>query len=262
MAFWLKKAVSFWLMPLPVCLVLIVTGLWLLLVRRRPRPGRGLLIGGVLLLLLFSNGLVSTWLLRPLESQYPAIPELASGAAPPAALARCRYVVVLGGGHSDTDKLPATGKLSPFARARLLEGLRLLRVLPEARLIVSGGADGSHPSHAAVLAQAAMALGVSSDRIIKLEATRDTGDEAQTVRRLIGDAPVALVTSAWHLPRATGLFQQAGVDALPCPADFLAVPSGEWSWRDLLCDANSLNSSTYAVHEYLGRLWVWLRGKA
>jgi uncharacterized SAM-binding protein YcdF (DUF218 family) len=73
---------------------------------------------------------------------------------------------------------------------------------------------------------------------------------------------VALVTSAWHLPRAAALFRQAGVDALPCPADFLAKPDGRWHVDALLCEPDSLSRSTYAIHEYIGRLWIWLRGKA
>jgi uncharacterized SAM-binding protein YcdF (DUF218 family) len=260
-AFWLKKALSYCLMPLPDCLALMIAGLWLL---RRPRHqnlGRKLLATGVLALLLLSNNLVSTWLLRPLEGRYPALPELTADAPPPAALLRCRYVVVLGGGHGDVDDLPATGKLSAPALGRIVEGTRLLRVLPGARLVVSGGPTGNHPSHAAVLARAAETLGVAPDRIVKLETPKDTEDEAQAVRLLIGDAPAALVTSAWHMPRAAALFRKAGVDILPAPTDFLTKPVPGWHASDLLCEPESLDRSTLAVREYLGRLWVGLRGK-
>jgi uncharacterized SAM-binding protein YcdF (DUF218 family) len=259
-AFWLKKAVSFWLMPLPVCLVLMLAGLWLLFARRRQNPGRGLLAAGVLLLLLLSNSRVSMALVGPLESLYPAIPEFTS--QPPApALARCRYVVVLGGGHGDMESLPAASKLSSSALARIVEGVRLLRHLPEARLVVSGPGTDNFPTHASVLTQAAVSLGVSPDRIVRIETAHDTEEEAQAVRQLIGDAPVALVTSAWHMPRAAALFRKAGVDVLPAPTDFLAKPVPGWHASDLLCDPGSLDISTRAEREYLGRLWAWLRGK-
>ncbi len=262
MLFWLKKAVSFCLMPLTICLGLMLAGLWLMRSRRRQNLGRGLVIAGVLLLLLFSNNLVSTWLIRPLEAHYPPQPEFTPGAPLPPALARCRYVVVLGGGHGDDASLPATGQLSPFALARIVEGVRLLRLLPEARLIVTGPASGNHPTHASVLAAAAVALGAPAERIVKIETARDTEEESQAVRQLIGDAPVALVTSAWHLPRAAALFRHAGVDALPCPADFLAKPVPGWHGSDLICEPEALARSTYAVREHIGRLWIWLRGKA
>ena len=48
MFFWLKKSVSFWLMPLPFCLTLLVMGL-VLLWTRRARLGRGLLVTATLL---------------------------------------------------------------------------------------------------------------------------------------------------------------------------------------------------------------------
>ncbi len=263
MLFWLKKGVSFWLMPLSVCLVLMCTGLWCLRSERRARLGRGLSIAGVLLLLVFSHNRVSYWLVRSLETSYAAIPELRIGEPVPTALGRCRYVVVLGGGHGDVAGLSATNRLSPNALARLVEGVRLLRALPpEAKLIVSGPAVGRNPSHAAVLAQAARALGVAPERMLEIETARDTEDEAYAVRTLVGDVPVALVTSAWHLPRAAALFRKAGVDALPCPTDFLAKPNPEWRWNDVLFDSGSLDKSTLAVRERIGRLWTWLRGKS
>lgn len=259
MLFWLKKAVSFFLMPLPVCVILILAGLWLMRSRRREKSGRRLLASGILLLLLCSNNLVSTWLIHPLESRYPAIPELTPGAPPPPALARCRYVVVLGGGSSDADNLPATAKLSSSALARIVEGVRLLQALPGARLVVSGPGTENRPTHAAVLARAAVTLGVAPERIIKIETARDTEDESQAVRQLIGDAPVALVTSAWHMPRAAALFRQAGVDALPCPADYIARGDGKFRWLALRFDTESLERSTLAVHEWIGICWLRLR---
>jgi uncharacterized SAM-binding protein YcdF (DUF218 family) len=266
MLFWLKKAVSFWLMPLPFCLGLMAVGLWLVL-RSAGQPatrsrwlGRSLLGAGAMLLLLFGNPMFSQWLVRPLEAHYPAIPEIAPEAVP-TALARCRYVVVLGGGHTNSAKLPATSQLSPHSLGRLAEGVRLLRLLPDARLIVSGPGTEGQPTHASVLAQAAIALGVDPGRISKIEQARDTEEEGQAVRGLTGDAPVALVTSAWHLPRAIALFRDAGVDVLPCPSDYLSKPTADWSLADLLWDSTSLDTSTWAVRERIGALWLRLRGK-
>jgi len=259
--FWLKKFVSFWLMPLPLCLTLLILGLVFLLLTRRTRLGRGLLITGVVLLGLFSNKLVSTWLVHPIEATYAPIPEIVAGTAIPAELARCRYVVVLGSGHHQATGVSANNQLSDSALARIVEGVRLLRVLPEARLIVLGPADKAHPTHASVLERAALDLGVSPDRIIRIETARDTEDEANAVRRLIGDAPAALVTTAWHLPRSAALFSGAGVDVLPCPTNYTAPPVGGLNWREFDWDVAALERSTVAVRERLGYAWVWLRRK-
>ena len=259
--FWAKKLLTFWVLPVPLCLTLLITGVILTCFTRRVRLGRGLLIAGTLLLLLLSNKVVSTWLVRPLEARYPAVPELSGNAGPSAELAACEYVVVLGGGHSDTPGLSALSQLSPSARGRLIEGVRLLRALPSARLITSGPAVGHNPSHAAVLARAAASLGVETHRVLLIENARDTEDEAAAVRRLAGTAPVALVTSAWHMPRAAALFRKTGVTILPCPADFTARINQDFRAVDLTWDTASLERSTWAVRERIGYLWVWLRGK-
>jgi uncharacterized SAM-binding protein YcdF (DUF218 family) len=259
--FWLKKFVSFWLMPLPLCLTLLVLGVLLLHSSRRPNRGRALITLATLLLLLFSNKAVSTWLIRPLESVYPAIPEFVSGEPLPSPLATCRYIVVLGGGHGDTLGLSAANKLSTSSRGRLMEGLRLLRALPETKLITTGGGEPGRPSHAEVLAQAAIALGFDSARITRLEMPRDTEEEAQEVKRVVGDQPFALVTSAWHMKRAAALMRHAGLHPVPCPADYTVRPSEVFRATDLSWDSDSLGRSTWAIYERIGYAWSWLRDK-
>ena len=260
--FWLKKFVSFWLMPLPVCLTLLVVGVAFLCWTRRARLGRGLLVAGTVLLMLFSNKFVSTALVRPLEARYPAIPELPEGEPLPPALAACRFVVVLGSGNGNAPGLSATNQMSVSALARITEAVRLLRVLPGARLIVSGPADSAErPSHAVMLARAAESLGIDRRRATLIEDGRDTEDESLAVKRLVGDAPFALVTSAWHLPRTMALFRHAGLAPLPCPADFTARGGDTVQWNDFLWDVGSLDRSTWAVRERIGYLWIWLRGR-
>ncbi|ACB75836.1 YdcF family protein [Opitutus terrae] len=261
--FLLKKFVSFWLMPVPLSLTLLLVGLWLLSARRRPRLGRWLILGALAFLLLASNRAVSLWLIRPLETTYPAIPEFAPATALPPNLAGCQAVVVLGGGHSDSPTLSAVNQLSESAQGRLLEAYRILRALPpEARLIVCGRGGPNRPSHASVLAQAATSLGVSPHRIVRLDTPRDTEDEAAQLRELLGrDTPFALVTSAWHLPRATALMRGAGLRPVPCPANFAGKPGAPFEWLDLLCGLDGLDRSTKAIRERLGYVWSALRRK-
>lgn len=259
--FWVKKFISFWLMPLPFCLTLLVVGTCYLASPRLNRLGRRLIGMGTLLLLLFGDKFVSTALVQPLERRYPAVPEYAVGAPLPRRLADCRYIVVLGGGHGNVASLSATNKLSSSGLARLVEAVRLARLLPQARLVMSGPAEAGFPSHAAVLAQAAVSLGIDRRRIVLIENAHDTEDESRAAAAIVGSAPTALVTSAWHMRRAAGLFRHAGVAVLPCPADYLARPSGRFWWGDLTWDAESLTRSSCAVSENIGYLWVWLRGK-
>ena len=259
--FLLKKSLSVWLMPLPFCLTLLVLGLWLVWSSKRINLGRFLLTCGVTLLLLLCNRYVSTWLIRPLEWTYAPIAEMRPGSPLPAELAQCRAVVVLGGGHGDNRQLPALAKLSSASRARLTEGLRLVRALPEARLVVTGGGQPGEPSHAAVQGEAAVALGFPSERLVRVETPRDTEEEAEQLSRLLHDEPFALVTSASHMRRAMALMRSRGLRPVPCPCDYTARSGGRVKWTDFLWDTESLGRSTWAVYERLGFVWAEARGK-
>ncbi|HEY0945371.1 MAG TPA: YdcF family protein, partial [Opitutaceae bacterium] len=125
-----------------------------------------------------------------------------------------------------------------------------------------GPAREGFPSHAAVLKQAAVALGVPADNVVEQAEVHDTVDEIRALRARAGDTPVALVTSAWHMPRAVALARRAGLRVIPCPADFAARPQPQPSWTDYMWDLSGLDRTTKAVHEYLGLWWARLRGQA
>ncbi len=261
--FWLKKALTYLLMPLQFSLLLMLTGILLLWIGRRPRWGKILVTTGAVLLLVLSHKQVGLALLQPLESQYAAIPEITSGEAIPARLAGCRFIMVLGGGHSTTPGLPATHRLSSAAASRLAEGVRLAHLLPEAQLVLCGpGLSAGDESHAAVLAQAARALGIAPERLHLITRPRDTEGEIAALSRLAEGAPVALVTSAWHMPRTMAYARRAGLNALACPADFGARPNERFRWNDWNFDLTGLERSTKGIYERLGLAWARLRGKA
>ena len=265
MFFWPKKIIALLVLPLHFALFAGTAGLVLLHLRRRERLARVLLTAAIGALLLFSNKGVSTLLLRPLENRHAAIPEIpgaSSAAALPPALAGVRHLIVLGGGHGESPALSRVNQLSASALSRLAEAIRIFPHLPpDARFIVSGHAGEKNISHAQVLAEAAISLGIPAHRIHRLDTPRDTHDEILALRAFAGDAPVAIVTSAWHMPRALKLCAGAGVRAVPCPADFLLKPGADRGLALLQCDLGSLERSTKAIREYLGLAWSFLRGQ-
>lgn len=267
--FELKKIIGFLLMPLPLGLGCITLGIALGALRRRPR-GVLILLAGWAVLALASNRGVSARLTASLETVYPPAPVSSVPMTDwPDALREAGFVAVLGGGHGDAAGLSAGQRLSSSARARLTEGVRVALALPDAWLVVSGPRDSLDedeailpPTHARVLADAAAELGFPRARIVEIDSARDTADEAQALRRLAGDEPVALVTSAWHLPRAMRLAESAGLRAFPCPADYLGGRDARispYAW--VTWDAESLANSTRAWREYLGRIWAALVSK-
>jgi uncharacterized SAM-binding protein YcdF (DUF218 family) len=140
--------------------------------------------------------------------------------------------------------------------------VRILRALPEAKLVVTGPAARGQPSHADVQAEAAISLGVAPERIVRIELPRDTEEEAEELSRMLGrEEPFALVTSAWHLRRAMALMRNRGLLPVPCPCDYTSRPQENLSWRDFMWDTESLGRSTWAVYERLGFMWAMSRGK-
>ena len=220
-----------------------------------------MLISALALLLLLSNKYVSRALLRPLETRYPAIPEFIAGQPVPPQIAACEFVYIFGGGNGFSPGMAATNLLSSNALARTVEAVRILRVLPQAKLVVSGPSTAERMSHAIVLGRAAQTLGVEPSRIILVDDAHDTEDEANAIKRIAGDAPVALVTSAWHMPRTMALSRSAGVNGVACPSDYRSHVDDAFQLDDLLWEVEALSRSSLAIRERIGYLWISLRGK-
>ncbi len=261
MLFWLKKTIADCLMPLPLSIVAIAAGLLLIRYTKWKRVGRLSLCFAAVVLLIFSNKFVAKSLVRSLETRYPAIPEFTANTPPPPQITSCRYVVILGGGTGTSPGLAASNQLSGSSLARFVEALRIWRALPDAKLIVTGGGLEEEVRTAHYLARAAQAFGVPADRVLVIDHARDTEEESRAVRALVPEGRVALVTSAWHMPRAYALFRGAGLDTVACPADFSTHLDAGFRLNDYTWTFWALGGSERGLRERLGHLWIRLRGK-
>ena len=234
MLFWLKKALTAPFLPLYFALFTGLLGSALLWTKRQ-KTGRALVTAAALSLAIFANKGVALLLIAPLESKYAAIPEARVATNLPAQVTACHTIVVLGGGHSNTTNLSRVNQLSSASLSRLTEAVRLAHLLPGAN---------------------------APERIVRMDDTRDTEDEALELVRHLGHEPFLLVTSAWHLPRAMALCEKAGLHPIPVPADFMARPGADTGWQLFAWDLGALERSTMAIHERLGLFWVRLHGGA
>jgi uncharacterized SAM-binding protein YcdF (DUF218 family) len=247
----LKLALGAWLLPLPLGLILVCLGLLLRLTVRR-RSSQVLIAAGVTIALAATLGPVADALLQPLEARYPAV--LDASILRPAP----QYVAVLGSGYRPRGGLPVTAALDAVGIVRLTEGMRLLRQLPQAQLIVSGGPLRNEPPIARGYALAAAALGVPAASVIVSDSPRDTGEEIRALRARLGDATVLLVTSAAHMPRAMALARREGLHAIAAPTGNLTRGGPADFWLPLP-SGTSLRKSETALHEYEGLLALELR---
>jgi uncharacterized SAM-binding protein YcdF (DUF218 family) len=235
-------------MPFPLLLGLLMLG-WILLAIGRRRLGRGVVVGALVCLLLASWRPVADAVLAPLENRHPPLVD-ASGMEGVAA------VVVLGGGWWPDARWPISAQLEESSTVRLFEGVRLLRLLPDARLVVSGASRGGDVAPVALgYAEAARALGVPQERILVLDTPVDTVGEAFAVRDALGTGPrFVLVTSASHMPRAVKHFERAGLAPVPAPTHFLTGRGGPERFGYWVPAAEHLRKTERAIYEYLGLL--------
>ena len=280
MLFTLKKFVSWFLEPANVCLLLLAPGIVLLWTKRYQRTGRLLLTAGLAVLGVFSNGAVARALALSLETRYSPLgsadqrigwsdPQKIAAEANgtrkgllPGGHPEIRHIVVLGGGGADTPGFSATNKLGHSAGLdRLVEGVRMAREYPTAKLILSGAGEPGELSNAQLYQNAAVALGIDPSRITRCDTPRDTMDEAKQIRVLVRTDPFFLVTSAVHLPRAVALFRRLSANPIPTPADYLERPIKPWRFEEQLWRAGALETSSAVVHEYVGMVWGRVRGR-
>lgn len=128
-------------------------------------------------------------------------------------------------------------------------------------LIVTGGPGFQPPETlAGQMAQAATAWGVPASQIQLAMGSRNTFQDLQAAKALIGDGPVWLVTSAVHMPRALAVCRALGIDARPVPVDFRQIANV--TWRSWLPDNGSSERMNTALHELVGRAVYRARGWA
>ena len=100
--------------------------------------------------------------------------------------------MVLGGGSREDKTLTPEDRLGDASLKRLLEGVRLSRLLPQSRLLLFGGDYRGISSEALIMQQVALDQGVARDKIILETVSWDTADQARSSRDHLGQAPFYL----------------------------------------------------------------------
>ena len=245
--FVLSKIVWLVLNPVNLFVFFLVVGTILLFTRFR-RTGRLLVTGAVGMFLLLGVIPVGFWLTGNLETRFPVNPPIPGDIA---------GIVVLGGTINQYITA-ARGQPSLTAGGeRLTEFVHLARRFPDARLVFSGGSGALIDS---TLKEAAAArlffnqMGLSKRDIIYENRARNTYENALFSMERVGDDASrrkwVLITSAAHMPRAMGVFRQAGWNIMAYPVDYLTAGLGgfEMQFRPL----RGLGSLNNALREWVG----------
>jgi uncharacterized SAM-binding protein YcdF (DUF218 family) len=70
---------------------------------------------------------------------------------------------------------------------------------------------------------------------------------------------ILLVTHAWHMPRAKWCFENQGIKVISAPTGFLSNRTDLKRFDQFLPSAQAIQTSSWALHEMIGRYWYQLR---
>jgi uncharacterized SAM-binding protein YcdF (DUF218 family) len=252
-----SKTLGIMLLPINLLIELGLLGV-LLLLTRWAKLGRGLLVASALLFAICGFTPVGSLLMYPLESRFP--PWDASHGAPDG-------IVVLGGGI-DADPSAAHGEaVFSNSAGRIISAAMLAHRFPNARILYSGGSanylNDTSAREADYAAKVFEGLGIAKERLIIERESRNTFENAEFSKKLAD--PKAgerwlLVTSAFHMPRAVGIFRKVGFAVEPCPVDWRLAGEKDLTHFPTQSE-DGLEHTNLAVREWLGLIAYRLTGR-
>lgn len=147
--------------------------------------------------------------------------------------------------------------------ARVVEAYVVARTHPHLLILVSGGLNERRWNEAQSAKLFLANLGITPERILIEDKSTNTVQNAVFSARIAKqrkDICWALVTSAFHMPRALAAFQSAGLSPVPIPVDFRTNGSEDdvqWFAR---APSENFALLGIALHEWSGMFWYWLKG--
>lgn len=244
--------------PFPLLYLLGAIGL-VVLWRNRVETRRRLLWVTVpfVILGIASMPIVGYLAIGSLEWRYPPQDDVPEGT---------EAIVVLSGYVRPPSNSVPEVELGAETLLRCLHAARLHHQGKPCKMVASGGkVDPSVPGP--TLAQAMrdflVGQGVPKGDLLTEDQSRTTYENATLTRRLLsqhGISKIVLVTSASHMQRAEGCFRAVGFQVTPSPCDYHATRFA-WSASSLLPNPHAAVNVEFAVHEWLGVVWLRIQGR-
>lgn len=236
--------------------ILLIVGI-ILLWTKKQKIARIILTLGVSLFVLFSYDPLVEVLLNQLENKYPGF-EI-SQLKP---TDHIKYVVVLAGGYvKEPDTHPLSTKLGKSTNIRVIEGIKIYREIPGAKLVFTGK-GWADITEAEAMKKFAVSLGVKSEDIILENESTNTIDHTTYLKDILKSDQFILVTSALHMPRSMGLFLKAGYRPIPAPTGHLLTGKyALFNMKVALPTGDNLFASDLLFYEYASTILAGLKGK-
>lgn len=248
----LRHAIELLVNPYFICIVLLCMCTYFLWRQVHARLVKILSMGALVILLLISMGWLPEFMSYSLETKYPIVTKVDP---------TIKWVVVLGGGQFNKPNVPANASLTSASIKRMVEGARLLKTLPTAKIVLSGGNDGIYLSEAQLLEQLAALFDIPQHRMVLDSQSLNTAEQALALKNIVHQDPFYLVTSAIHMPRAMALCQHAGLHPIAAPTDVTYYWEGSHWTKTLIPNTYNMAYFSIAMHEILGLIWAKALGE-
>lgn len=245
MGWFATNLVSAFLLP-PLNLILL-GAIGVLLLKRRPRMGKFLVMSALTLLYLLSTPFVAETALQKLET----LPTRHS-------FDSIQAIVVLGAGTYFNAPEYDGDTVSRLGLERIRYAARLHRLTDKPILATGGaplGSDSSEASQMKAVLEKEFQVPVQWIE----EASGTTHENAYksfTLLQRDGITHIALVTHAWHMPRAIREFERAGFKVTPAATAF--TTRYKMDLFAFIPTAGALQKSNWFFHEVIGMLWYRL----
>jgi uncharacterized SAM-binding protein YcdF (DUF218 family) len=150
---------------------------------------------------------------------------------------------------------------------RLIVTHQLLRAGKARAVIVSAATNPSFPDagEAVVIARQLEEWGIARDRILIEDRALNTRENAlysQEIARAHGFERVVIVTSAYHMPRASECFAAAGMKVDTLPVDYRSHAHAGGTLGEWIPRVDGLSDMSGILHELFGRIIYRVRGYA
>jgi uncharacterized SAM-binding protein YcdF (DUF218 family) len=171
-------------------------------------------------------------------------------------------VVVLGTGFNSDPELPFTSQVSGTFLARLLEGVRVHRLYPDSKLVVSIAGRATEAEKREFFAQMTKLLSLDPQKIVLITTAKSTDDEVLAVQELSSGHATIVVTSAGHMPRAMILFETAELSPIAAPTEFGFARAGSPNdkiWQRWIPSTDGIGSNHQWLYESVAMVWQWAK---
>jgi uncharacterized SAM-binding protein YcdF (DUF218 family) len=214
MFFYLSQFLSFLAMPLTIILICLIAGFWL----RKKKYGKGLMLSGIILLLLFSNQFLANLVMVTWEPDFKAFDTLPT-----------YEVGIVLTGVTNLNKTAYDRTFFNKGADRATHAVQLYKLGKIKKILITGGQglDPANPNTEAKLLRDFMIMtGVPQEDILVEAEAKNTRENALFSKEMLSqngfnlDQKFLLITSAFHMYRSKGCFDKVGLQTDTFPVDY------------------------------------------